>query len=93
MTAKPTKLRGRKNRRGQAAAQWVKSADWLIKTITDLHESPTGHGLKWTAGMIAHYKRQYDELCKKVPTKCAHSKACYDVTFARILAEYKDYLK
>ena len=84
--------RKRRRSRDQVAALWGKQAAWLVNTITMLHESPTGHGLKWTAKMIAHYKKQYDEMRKRTPKLCAHQASVYDSDINAIIDHYSEYL-
>jgi len=83
--------RKKKQRRSKTAETWFKQAGWLIKTIEDLHLSPSAHGLLWTFKMIRHYERQYDVIVKRTPKPCETLRAEYDLKIKEILTHYTEF--
>lgn len=84
--------RKRRRSREQVAAAWCKQGAWLVKTITNLHETPAGQGLKWTAKMVKHYNDQYITLRKNTPPRAGHQADVYDKEINSIMDHYTDLL-
>mgnify|MGYP000040040196 CR=1 FL=1 len=72
------------------AITWRKQAGWLVKTITELHESPAAHGIKWKAGMVTHYVKTYHKIRANSPPSCEQAAIEYDSKINAIVEYYAE---
>ncbi len=72
------------------AITWRKQAGWLVKTITELHESPAAHGLRWKSGMINHYVKGWDKIRANAPLSCEVELIEYESKINAIVEYYRE---
>ena len=90
MSSNKTNTKRRNHVAKKRAITWRKQAGWLVKTITNLHESPSAHGLKWKSGMINHYLSTYHKIRINAPPSCDASLIEYDSKINAIVEYYID---
>lgn len=69
-------------------ASFQKQVDWLYSLVKRFHESPSAHGLKWTAKMIIHYNKQYRQLRAHTPRGLGKWARGMDAKFDTIVRHY-----
>lgn len=72
------------------ATAWLKQANWLVRTMTDLHEVPTAHGKAWRRKMILYYNRKYVDLRESTPRRCVPRAKQIDAIIDELLAAYDE---